>query len=155
MTSFAIVLGYLEHLIPFSVGIYGIKLGLANLAILTLLYLTDIKSALTVHTIRIVTCGILFGNAVAFIYSATGGIFSFVSMILLKKSGRFSPLGVSIGGGITHNIAQLTAAILLVSELRIVVYLPILLITGSLAGLLVGVCSLPVIKQLSPKNDKK
>ncbi len=154
MTAFAIVLGYLEHLIPFSVGIYGIKLGLANLAILSLLYLADIKSALTVHVIRILLCGILFGNGVSLIYSAAGGLASFVCMVLLKKSRKFSAVGVSIAGGITHNLFQLGAAILLVENLRIALYLPVLLITGSLTGLLIGLFSLPVIRNKELQREK-
>lgn len=152
MTAFALVLGYLEFLIPFHVGIYGIKLGLANLAILSLLYLTDTKSALTVHAIRIFACGILFGNGVSMIYSAAGGFVSFVTMALLKKAGRFSPVGISICGGVTHNVAQLIAAIFMVNELKIAFYLPVLLITGCIAGTLVGICSLPIIRNKHLKN---
>ena len=155
MAAFAIVLGYLEHLIPFSVGIYGIKLGLANLAILSLLYLTDIKSALTVHVIRITVCGMLFGNAVAFLYSAVGGILSFAVMAILKRKNVFSPVGISICGGIVHNVAQLTVAILLVDELKIAFYLPVLLITGCLAGFLVGICSLSLIRSKALTNSSE
>lgn len=138
--ALAMLLGYLEHLIPFSVGIYGIKLGLSNLSVLVLLYLTDVKHALTVHVLRITLCGILFGNAFSIIYSFAGGLFSFLVMALLKKWGKFSPVGISISGGVAHNIAQLAAAIFMVDELRIALYLPVLLIAGALAGLLVGIC---------------
>ena len=148
MAALAISLGYLECLIPFSVGIYGIKLGLANLAILALLYLTDTKYALAVHLIRIITCGILFGNAVAFAYSAVGGIISFAAMAMLKKSEKLSPVGVSIIGGVVHNIAQIIVAIILVDELKIAFYLPVLLISGTIAGAIVGVITQGVVKTL-------
>ncbi len=145
LTALSLCLGYLEHLIPFSVGIYGIKLGLANLSVLILLYLADLKTAFAVHITRILLSGLLFGNAFALIYSASGGLFSFAVMALLRKSKSFSPVGVSIVGGVSHNIAQLSAAIFLVEELRIAFYLPVLLISGALAGFLVGLCSLPLI----------
>ena len=148
MAALAISLGYLEYLITFSVGIYGIKLGLANLAILALLYITDIKHALAVHLIRIVVCGILFGNAVAFAYSAVGGILSFAAMAMLKKSEKLSPIGVSILGGVVHNIAQMVVAIVLVDQLKIAFYLPVLLISGTVAGAIVGIVSQTIVKKL-------
>ncbi len=148
MAAFAIVLGYLEHLVPLPIGIYGIKLGLANLAILSLLYLTDTKSAFVVHLLRIVVCGVLFGNIFSFIYSLAGGLFSFFVMALLKRLDRFSPIGVSICGGVAHNLAQLTAAVFLVEQLRLAFYLPVLLLAGTLAGLAVGSCSLGVIRAM-------
>ena len=148
MAALAISLGYLEYLIPFSVGIYGIKLGLANLAILALLYITDTKHALAVHLIRIVVCGILFGNAVAFAYSAVGGILSFAAMAMLKKSEKLSPIGVSILGGVVHNIAQMALAVILVDNLKIAFYLPVLLISGTVAGAIVGIVSQTIVKKL-------
>lgn len=154
MTALAIVLGYLEHLIPFSVGIWGIKLGLANLSVLILLYLTDTWSALTVHVLRILICGILFGNGVSMIYSAAGGLFSFAVMALLKRTKLFSPVGISICGGLAHNLAQLAAAIFLVDQLRIAFYLPVLLICGTLAGLVVGLCSLALLKSPMLRNNQ-
>lgn len=144
--ALAMLLGYVEHLIPFSIGIYGIKLGLANLSVLVLLYLTDVKHALAVHVLRLSLSGILFGNAFSVIYSFSGGLFSFFVMVLLKKWGKFSPVGISICGGVAHNIAQLTAAIFMVDELRIALYLPVLLIAGTLAGLLVGLCCTAVLR---------
>lgn len=150
--ALAMLLGYLEHLIPFSIGIYGIKLGLANLSVLVLLYLTDTKHALTVHVLRIALCGILFGNAFSIIYSFAGGLFSFLIMVLLKKWGKFSPVGISIAGGVAHNIAQLAAAIFMVDELRIALYLPVLLIAGTLAGLVVGLCCTMVLRNRALKN---
>ncbi|MBE6547237.1 MAG: Gx transporter family protein [Ruminococcaceae bacterium] len=152
MAAFAIVLGYLEHLIPLPIGIYGIKLGLANLAILSLLYLTDIKSALAVHLLRIAICGILFGNMFSFIYSLAGGLFSFLVMALLKRWDRLSPVGVSICGGVAHNMAQLIAAVCLVDQLKLAFYLPVLLLAGTLAGFAVGSCSLAVIQTMKKKK---
>ena len=148
MAALAISLGYLEVLIPFSVGIYGIKLGLANLAILSLLYLADTKSGLAVHLLRIVVCGMLFGNAVAFLYSIVGGLLSFVAMVLLKKTEKLSPIGISICGGIVHNIAQMAVAVVILDQLKIAFYLPVLLIAGTVAGTLVGVLTQAIVKKI-------
>ena len=145
LTALAMILGYLEHLVPFAIGIYGIKLGLANLSVLILLYLTDVKTALIVHILRIFLSGLLFGNPFSLIYSAAGGLFSFLIMVILKRMGWFSPVGISVIGGVSHNVAQLIAAIFLVSELKLAFYLPVLLISGALAGFLIGLCSLPLI----------
>ena len=146
MTALAIVLGYLEHLIPFSVGIYGIKLGLANLSIVCLLYLTDFKSALAVHTVRILATGLLFGNGVSLIYSTAGGLFSFLVMTVLKRWTKLGIVGISICGGVSHNLAQLIAAICLMEQLRIAFYFPVLLLSGTVAGLVIGICSLPIVQ---------
>ena len=153
--ALSMLLGYLEHLIPFSVGIYGIKLGLANLSVLCLLYLVDVKYALIVHVLRIALCGLLFGNTFSVIYSFAGGLFSFAVMVLLKKWNKLGPVGVSICGGVAHNLAQLTAAVFMVEQLRIALYLPVLLISGSLAGLAVGVCCTLLLrsKALRPFGD--
>ena len=145
MAALAISLGYLEVLIPFSIGIYGIKLGIANLAILSLLYLGDTKSALAVHLLRIVVCGMLFGNAVAFLYSFVGGLLSFTVMVLLKKTEKLSPIGISICGGIVHNIAQLGVAVIILDQLKIAFYLPVLLIAGTVAGTLIGLLTQGVL----------
>ena len=152
MTALAMVLGYLEHLVPFSIGIYGVKLGLANLSVLCLLYLTDLKSALAVHAVRIFATGILFGNGVSLIYSAAGGFVSFFVMALLKRWGKFSAIGISVCGGASHNLAQLVAAIFLVDQLRIVFYLPVLMLSGVIAGLVVGLCSLPILRNRALQN---
>ena len=146
--ALSVTLGYLEHLIPFSVGIYGIKLGLANLSVLVLLYLLGTKNALAVHVIRILLCGLLFGNGVSFIYSLAGGLVCFPVMALTRRIKGLSPVGVSICGGVAHNLAQLGAAMLLVSEHRLAFYLPVLLLSGTLAGLFVGLCSLPILRTL-------
>ena len=151
LAALAIVFGYVEHLIPLPIGIYGIKLGLANICILVLMYAIDAKTAISVNLVRIAVCGMLFGNLTAFIYSLAGGISSLAIMLLLKRSNRFSIVGVSVCGSIAHNIAQIIAAIFLFDELRIAFYLPVLLICGTLTGTLIGSVSTPIIKSLSKK----
>ena len=144
-TAMALVLGYIEHLIPFPVGIYGVKLGLSNLATVVILYLCGGTAALTLNFIRIFLSSLLFGNAVSLIYSLCGGIFAAILMIIAKRIFKISCVGVSIIGGISHNMAQLAVAIALVSSFKIAFYLPVLLLSGAITGFIIGVSSIPII----------
>jgi len=152
MIALALVFGYVEHLIPFSVGIYGIKLGLANLVVIIMLYTVNARGAFAVNIARIFLVALLFGSAVSLIYSLAGGILSFAFMLLAKKFCKLGVVGISIVGGITHNMGQLVAAALMLDQLKILFYLPVLLISGALAGALIGIVSLPIIKNLSKTN---
>ena len=145
MTALALVLGYLEHLIPFTVGIYGIKLGLSNLVTVMSIYLLGGVSATVINLTRIFLSSLLFGNAVSLAYSLAGGLLSTLVMLAVKRIPRLGTVGVSICGGVTHNIAQLAVAIILVSELKIVFYLPVLLAAGALTGFTIGIISVPII----------
>ena len=98
--AFALILGYIESLIPFSFGIPGIKLGLANLAVLITLYRSGVKEAILVDLLRIVLSGFLFGNLYSILYSLAGGMLSFAAMVFARKTRRLSIYGVSITGGI-------------------------------------------------------
>ena len=144
-TALSLVLGYVEHLVPFPIGIYGIKLGLSNLATVAVLYLLGGTAALTLNFFRILLSSLLFGNAVSLVYSLCGGMLSAAVMLLMKRWGKVSCVGVSTVGGITHNMAQLAVAIVMVDSLKIAFYLPILMIVGSITGFIIGACSLPVI----------
>ncbi|MBQ9113213.1 MAG: Gx transporter family protein [Clostridia bacterium] len=145
MTALSLALGYLEHLVPLPIGIYGIKLGLANLAVVTILYLFDGKTALSINALRIALSSLLFGNTVSLAYSVCGGLLSTLAMIIAKRTGKLGITGVSILGGITHNTAQLAVAVFLVDNLKIAFYLPVLLAVGALTGFLIGACALPVV----------
>lgn len=152
MTSLSLVLGYVEHLVPLPVGIYGIKLGLANLAVITVLYLFDSKTAIGINIVRIALSSLLFGNAVSLAYSLCGGVVSSAVMIAAKRLRGLGVGGVSICGGVAHNVAQLSVAIILVDNLKIAFYLPVLLAVGALTGALVGVCALPIINNANIKR---
>jgi heptaprenyl diphosphate synthase len=148
MTALALVFGYIEHLVPFPIGIYGIKIGLANLVVVVMLYTMNWQSALIINLLRIFLSFLLFGSATSLIYSLCGGILSFLVMLLIKsiKKPSFSVVGVSICGAICHNIGQILAAIFLLDELRIGFYLPVLIAVGALTGTLIGLVALPIIK---------
>ena len=157
MTALALVFGYIEHLVPFPIGIYGIKIGLANLVVVVMLYTMNWQSALIINLVRIFLSFLLFGSATSLIYSLCGGILSFLVMLLIKsiKKPSFSVVGVSICGAICHNIGQILAAIFLLDELRIGFYLPVLIAVGALTGTLIGLVALPIIKHPIFKEFKE
>lgn len=148
MVALALVFGYIEHLVPFPVGIYGIKLGLANLVVVVMLYSFRWYTALSVNLLRIFISFLLFGSATSLIYSLCGGILSFCLMLLMSrlKKPSFSVIGVSICGAIAHNIGQICAAVILLDELRIAFYLPVLIAVGAITGTLIGLIAMPILK---------
>ncbi|MBO5145535.1 MAG: Gx transporter family protein [Lachnospiraceae bacterium] len=138
LTALAMIFGYVEVLIPFSFGIPGIKLGLANLVIVLALYMLPASQALLIQVARIVLISFLFGNMSMMLYSLAGGLLSFCVMSLLRRIQGFSVIGVSIAGGVSHNIGQLIVAMLVVKNLKLTYYLPALLIAGLVTGALIG-----------------
>lgn len=147
-TALALILSYVEMLIPINFGIPGAKLGLANLVIVIVLYKTDWKEALLLSVVRIVLSGFIFGNLFSILYSLAGGILSLAVMALLKKRNVFSTAGVSIAGGVSHNIGQLIVAMLVVETYQVGYYLPVLLAAGVATGLLIGIVSQGVLKRI-------
>ena len=142
--TLAIVVSYIEVLLPIPVGIPGVKIGLANGVIMVLLFFTGWKRALFISVLRILLAGILFGNPMTIVYS----IFF---MAILKKAGGFSAVGLSVAGGVAHNLGQLSVAVCLMENARIYYYAPVLLITGTIAGTAIGVLAAGLIKKI-PAN---
>ena len=153
-SALAMVLSYLESLIPLSFAVPGIKLGLANIAIGFVLYKLGAKEALRVSLVRIVWVAILFGNALTLAYSAAGAVLSLTAMILLKRTERFSTVGVSVIGGILHNTGQILVAMLVMETAQIVYYLPVLCISGIAAGVAVGLVSAILVKRVPVEKFK-
>lgn len=155
--ALAILFGYIEALIPFHFGVPGVKLGLANLVILLALYLLGTKEALGILLLRIFISAMLFGSVTSLLYSLAGGLLSFAVMVFLKQL-RFGMAGVSIGGGVTHNIGQLAVAAFLVTNFRVMAYLPVLLISGLVTGCLIGILGNLLYKKLQrfeiPKGSR-
>ncbi len=139
LTALAMIFGYVEALIPFGFGIPGVKLGLANIVIVLALYILPAYQALAIQLMRIVLVSFLFGNLSMMIYSLAGGILSFLVMCLLKRMKGFSVTGVSIAGGVSHNIGQLTVAVLVVQNLKIAFYFPALMLAGLVTGGVIGI----------------
>lgn len=138
LTALAMIFGYVEALIPFNLGIPGVKLGLANLVIVVALYMLPVHQVFFIQLARIVLVSFLFGNLSMMIYSLAGGLLSLLVMSILKKTGGFSVTGVSIAGGVTHNIGQLIVAILVVQNKKIAYYASVLMIAGLITGGLIG-----------------
>ncbi len=144
--ALAFVFSYIEVLIPFSVGIYGVKLGLANIVVLTVLYAMGVKEAFVISCIRIILVGFTFGNMAGILYSIAGGLLSWLVMCICKKGKAFSIIGVSVAGGISHNIGQIAVAIVVLQTKSIAYYLPVLLIAGTITGLVVGLLGVWLLK---------
>ncbi len=147
LTALAFVLGYLESLIPFSFGIPGIKLGLANTAVLCALYLLGIKEAFCLSIVRILLSGFTFGNLYSMLYSLAGGVLSMGVMALLYRTKKFTAMGVSAAGGVFHNMGQLLVASVVLGS-NIVYYYPFLVLSGMITGLAVGLTGGLVVKRL-------
>ncbi len=147
-TALALILSYVETLIPIQFGAPGIKLGLANLVIVIMLYKTDWKEALLLSVVRILLAGFIFGSMFSIIYSLAGGIFSLFVMKFLAGSGRFGVAGVSMAGGVCHNIGQLIVAMIAVETYQVGYYLPVLLIAGVLTGAVIGTTAGEVLKRI-------
>jgi len=147
-TALALIFSYVEAMIPINFGIPGVKLGLANLIVVIVLYKGDWKDALFIAVARIVLSGFIFGNLFSILYSLAGGLLSLLVMILLKRTNAFSIAGVSIGGGAAHNVGQLLVAMFVVQTYQVGYYLPVLLIAGVLTGAMIGIVALEVVKRL-------
>lgn len=146
--ALALVASYVETLIPLQIGIPGVKIGLANGVIMVLLYMVNVKETYAVSIGRIVLAGFLFGNLMMIAYSLAGGMLSLTVMVLLRKIKGFSPVGVSVAGGVAHNVGQLIVAAVVLETSRLIYYLPVLLISGTIAGIFVGVVAGEIIKRV-------
>ena len=151
LAALAIVLSYLESLIPPLVSIPGVKLGLANIAVMLALYKLGMKEAAVISLVRNIVVFLLFGGLIALFYSIAGAILSLAVMYLLKRFTPLDELGVSVSGGVCHNIAQIAVAIFAFSTPSLVLYLPILILSGTVAGTAIGICSAIIIKKIKLK----
>ena len=150
LVALAMIFSYVESLIPINFGIPGMKLGVANLVTVTGLYFLELPEVFLVVVMRILLTVFLFGNGMSIIYSLAGGILSFLVMALMKRLKGFSVAGVSIAGGVSHNIGQIIVASVVVENLKLIYYLPALLIAGTVTGFVMGMISkklLPIVKR--------
>ena len=145
--ALAMILSYVESLIPPLVAIQGVKIGLPNLVIMFMLYRIGSREAITVSLIRVVLVTLLFSSAMSMAYGLAGAALSLSGMMLLKKTNLFSCITVSVVGGVLHNIGQIAVAILITGTKQLVLYLPVLLISGVIAGVAIGICAGLLIKR--------
>lgn len=148
LVALAFILSYIEVTIPNPVPIPGVKLGLANLVVITAFYTLGNREALIISVIRIILVGFTFGNMSMMIYSIAGGLLSWSIMFVCKKFKIFSIVGVSVIGGIAHNIGQIAVAIIMVENMNIIYMLPFLLISGVAAGAIIGILGGIMVKRL-------
>ena len=148
LAALALIFSYIEVLIPFNPGIPGIKLGIANLVIIVALYYLGTRYALLINLIRILIGGLLFSGLFGALYSLSGALVSMFVMVLLKKTDLFSVTGVSMAGGVAHNLGQILVAAFLVSNIKIFVYFPVLIISGVISGAVIGVLAYLILKKL-------
>lgn len=145
--ALAMIMSYLESLIPLPLP-FGIKVGLPNIIIIFILYRIGVKEAVAVSLVRVLLVSLLFGNALSLAYSIAGAILSLTLMIILKKIGIFSTIGVSVVGGISHNAGQIIVACIVMETIEISYYLPILAISGLVAGVCVGIAGNLLINKI-------
>ena len=153
LTALAFVFSYIEFLVPINLGVPGIKLGLANLVVIVALYLMNVRAACTLSFVRILLTGLTFGNPASMIYSLAGGMLSLAIMIMAKKSDFFSVTGVSVLGGVFHNVGQIIVAILVVETKSLLFYLPVLILSGTVAGVLIGILASILIRHLNKMKE--
>lgn len=149
LVALAMIFSYVESLIPINLGIPGIKLGVANLVTVTGLYILAPMEVLLVVILRVLLVGFMFGNGMSILYSLAGGILSFLVMLLLKRIKGFSMIGISIAGGVSHNIGQIVVAMCVLENMKLIYYLPVLMIAGTVTGILIGVVSRKILPAVS------
>ena len=147
-TALALILSFVESQIPPLMAIPGVKLGIPNIAILFILYKVGWKEAAVVNVVRVFVVALLFGSVMSMIYSFAGAFLSLLGMILLKKSNLFSCVTVSVVGGILHNVGQIIAACFVTETSELLYYLPVLIISGTVAGILIGLVAGMLLKRM-------
>lgn len=149
LTALAMALSWLESLVPLAGTVPpGVKLGLTNLVVIFALYRMSLRDAAVISLIRVVLVAFTFGNSYSFAYSLAGATLSLAVMALLKRSRKFSLLGVSVAGGVSHNIAQVLVAMAVMETSRLAWYLPVLLVSGIAAGVCVGAAGALIVKRI-------
>lgn len=139
--ALAFVLSYIEYLLPLNIGIPGAKIGIANLAVMVTLYTVGEKSAIALSVVRVVLVGLTFGNISMMMYSLAGATLSLLVMLIAKRIGKLSMTGVSVLGGVFHNIGQIIVAMLVLETESLFYYLPFLIVVGTITGVVIGIVS--------------
>ena len=148
LIAVAMILSYIEAQIPLSVSVPGVKIGLSNIATVFALYTLGAPAAVAVSVVRVILSSLLFGNFAMMIYSLSGAALALFFMILTKRSRVFSAIGVSVTGGVMHNAGQVIAAAVMMENAGIASYVIPLIISGTLAGVAVGVISALLVGRL-------
>ncbi len=145
----AMIFSFIESQIPSFVAIPAIKMGLPNIVIIVILYKLGAKEAILVNIVRMLLTSLLFGNLMMLTYSFGGAALSIIAMLIMKKL-NFNVITVSVLGGVFHNVGQIIVAAFVVSTVELLYYLPVLIITGTISGILIGLIGALVVKKLEP-----
>lgn len=145
----AMILSFVESQIPAFVAIPGVKMGLANIAVVFALYKLGWKEAAVISLIRVFLVSLLFGTGATLFYSVAGAVLSLLGMILLKATGLFSAVAVSVTGGVLHNVGQIAMACYLLGTNKLSYYLPFLMLSGILAGIVIGIVAAILVKRIN------
>lgn len=148
LVSLAMVLSYLESLFPVFLAVPGIRIGLANIAIVFALYHLGFRATLGISVVRVVLSALLFGSVISMSYSLCGALISLAMMAILKRSGLFGTVAVSVVGGVSHNLGQIAVACLILQTKAIAYYIPVLILSGVVSGVVIGIVSAVVIARL-------
>ena len=148
LTALALILSYVESLIPAFVAVPGVKMGLSNIVVVFALYTLGPGEAAIVSIIRVLLSSLLFGSILSLSYSAAGAVISLLSMIILMKTKIFGVTSVSVTGGVFHNLGQILVACLVLETDVLLYYLPVLILSGTITGAVIGIASSIVIKRL-------
>ncbi len=151
-TSVALMLSFIESRIPAFVAIPGVKMGLANIATVFALYRLGVRDAIYISTLRVALSSLLFGSVSSFIYAIVGASLSLLAMVMVKWLTPLSSVSVSCIGGVVHNIGQVLAALLILRTDVVLYYLPALLLSGTVAGAVIGVAGGLLIKRINPRE---
>jgi len=152
-TALAMILSYVEVLVPISVAVPGVKIGLANIVVMFALYKMGAKAAVSISLVRVVLVSILFGNLFSMVYSLAGAVLSLGAMLCAIRIKKLSSVGVGVIGGVFHNIGQIIVAIFVLETAGLIYYLPVLCISGTLAGILVGTVSGIIAKRINLEKN--
>ena len=147
LVAVAFVLSYIESVLPLNLGIPGIKAGLSNIVVVFSIFNFPPLTAFSIAIVRIVLSGLAFGGMSGMFYSLAGGILSFIIMLILKKTRKFSVYGVSVAGGVSHNVGQILVAMAVLQSSMVIYYLPFLLVAGVAAGIIVGMLAAVLVKR--------
>ena len=153
LTAVAMILSYVESLLP-QIGIQGVKMGLANIAVIFALFRFGWKEAAALSLVRVLLVSLLFGSVGAMLYSLAGAVLSLAVMALLRRIDRFSTVGISVAGGVAHNAGQILMAMLILQTKQLLVYLPVLAVSGIAGGVLTGLAAALLIRRI-PEYEKK
>ena len=154
LVAIALILSYVESLLPPFIAIPGVKIGLANSVTVFAMYLLDLRGAAIISALRVSLAALLFGSPLTLVYSMVGAVLSIVVMALLKRIDFFSAIGVSALGGVAHNLGQVLVAALIMENAGILYYFSLLIVAGVIAGAAIGVVSAVLVSKLEPIMKK-